>query len=88
MKSLYAITLSVFLLLGQMTLIDHSEHDHSSSGNCDICITAKSLQNWVDATVSIALLPAAGFSPVTLAVETQASQTIRYYTVRAPPLFI
>ena len=88
MKQLYLITLTLFLLLGQWSSLDHVYHDHESDTTCDYCLSTQPLNY---AVPSFNLPEVSEKDPQLQDKLTKKSiiiSNISYYSVRAPPRFI
>jgi len=88
MKQLYLITLTLFLLLGQWSSLDHVYHDHESGMACDYCLSAQPLDHVVPSFSLPEVSEKGSQWPGGLAQKSIIINNISYYSVRAPPRFI
>jgi len=88
MKQLHLIFLTLFLLLGQWSSLEHDYHDHESGEICDYCLNAQPLDHAVTNSVELGISNEPTHQQDELAQEFISKSNIRYYSVRAPPRFI
>lgn len=89
MKKLLIISLALIsLTLGQWSSLEHVFHKHAPGEQCDICLSAKSLDH------GLITLPALVVNNNTQAERNNVvlyqvtANSLRHYSARAPPVFI
>ena len=88
MKRLNLIVLTLFLILGQWSSLEHTFHEHQASEVCDHCLSKKPLEHFTVNSIQT-------FFPTNipqwqdeLMPQVSLNEKVSYFAARAPPRFI
>jgi len=88
MKRLHFIFITLFLILGQWSSLEHVYHDHTAGEVCDYCLSIKPLEhiavNSIQPNISKNIPQWQGV----LTTQFMMKSSISYFAIRAPPRFI
>lgn len=85
MKSRLLIILSLLVLLGQISSLEHQYHEHDSNEPCELCIIGSHLDHAVGATLPAVSFQSISFSVPLTAYSSLYGSNVYYYPVRGPP---
>lgn len=89
MKKLLIISLALIsLTLGQWGSLEHAFHKHAPGEQCDICLSAKSLDHGLITLPALVVSTNTQAEHNTTVLYQVTGNSLRHYSARAPPRFI
>lgn len=88
MKRLNLIVLTLFLILGQWSSLEHAFHEHQASEVCDYCLSKKPLEHLAVNSIQTFFPTSIPQWQDELTPQVYLNEKVSYFAARAPPRFI